>query len=922
MIPISQSPLLEVVKSSTTSSVSAAGQVVPYRFAVSNKGNVVLTGITVTDPKCDLAPVYVSGDSDADNKLDLSETWIYSCSHTVTQAELDAGGNLSNTVTADSNESGPDTDTLVIPISQSPLLEVVKSSTTSSVSAAGQVVPYRFAVSNKGNVVLTGITVTDPKCDLAPVYVSGDSDADNKLDLSETWIYSCSHTVTQAELDAGGNLSNTVTADSNESGPDTDTLVIPISQSPLLEVVKSSTTSSVSAAGQVVPYRFAVSNKGNVVLTGITVTDPKCDLAPVYVSGDSDADNKLDLSETWIYSCSHTVTQAELDAGGNLSNTVTADSNESGPDTDTLVIPISQSPLLEVVKSSTTSSVSAAGQVVPYRFAVSNKGNVVLTGITVTDPKCDLAPVYVSGDSDADNKLDLSETWIYSCSHTVTQAELDAGGNLSNTVTADSNESGPDTDTLVIPISQNPALSLVKSAAPSTYSTVAQSISYSYLVSNSGNVRLAGPVTVADDKATVSCPALSTIGNNDGFLDPGESITCSASYAITQADLNNGSVTNTAKASAGGTDSNEDSETVTAVQSPSLLLDKTASPISADAVGDVISYTYLVSNNGNVRLAGPVTVADDKATVSCPALSTIGNNDGFLDPGESITCSASYAITQADLNNGSVTNTAKASAGEINSNEDKATVTVTPPPPPPPPAPAPPIGEIAAAPAIDLSIVKTDRPDPVFVGARLTYTLIVRNLGPDTATNVRVADALPAATNFVSVASSQGTCTGGRIVRCSLGTILNGGRAAITIVVRPTAPGVLLNTATVVGDQSEANTANNRATAPTLVRGPIAPPVASCPSMIVQPRSLSVGQRGLVRVVVVDKNRGVSGVRILVKGPGLNKAATTNSRGRVAISVRPPRTGIVEIRMTNQPSRCSTRRIGVVGVFLPPPVTG
>ena len=108
------------------------------------------------------------------------------------------------------------------------------------------------------------------------------------------------------------------------------------------------------------------------------------------------------------------------------------------------------------------------------------------------------------------------------------------------------------------------------------------------------------------------------------------------------------------------------------------MLDKTASPISADAVGDVISYTYLVSNNGNVRLAGPVTVADDKATVSCPALSTIGNNDGFLDPGESITCSASYAITQADLNNGSVTNTAKASAGEINSNEDKATVTVTP----------------------------------------------------------------------------------------------------------------------------------------------------------------------------------------------------------------------------------------------------
>ena len=370
--------------------------------------------------------------------------------------------------------------------------------------------------------------------------------------------------------------------------------------------------------------------------------------------------------------------------------------------------------------------------------------------------------------------------------------------------------------------------------------------------------------------------------------------------------------------------SGDDDATVTITNVPSsIAVTKSAGPVSIQEPGGTVTFAVSVKN----------TSAVDSVTISSLTDDIYGNLDGkgtcdvpqTLAPGASYDCSFTGAVsgTAGSSHVDVVTASGTDDDGNEVSDSDDATVTITAGPPPPPPVtPEPPIAIVAAAPVIDLSIIKTDRPDPVFVGARLTYTLTVRNLGPDTATNVRVADALPAATNFVSVASSQGTCTGGRIVRCSLGTMLSGGRATITIVVRPTEPGALLNTATVVGEQAEPNTANNRSSAPTLVRGPIAPPVASCPTMIVQPRSLSVGKRGLVRVAVVENNRGVSGVRILVTGPGLYKAATTNGRGRVAISVRPPRTGIVEIRMTNQPSRCSTRRIGVVGVFLPPPVTG
>src|SRR5215210_817047 len=280
--------------------------------------------------------------------------------------------------------------------------------------------------------------------------------------------------------------------------------------------------------------------------------------------------------------------------------------------------------------------------------------------------------------------------------HSITQADLDSG-HYANTACVNAASASEKCDEEDVPGVKTPALSLKKSASPASYDEVGDVISYSYLVKNTGNVRLAGPVTVADDKATVSCPGLSTVGNNDGFLDPGEQITCTASYSITQADLNGGSVTNTAKASVDGTHSNEDRATVEAVQRKTLSLDKVAAPLAADEVGDLISYSYLVKNTGNVRLAGPVTVADDKATVSCPGVNTVGNLDAFLDPGKQITCTASYAITQADLNNGSVTNTAKASAGGVQSPEDKETVTAKAPPPPPSPTP-PPAVVVPAAP--------------------------------------------------------------------------------------------------------------------------------------------------------------------------------------------------------------------------------
>ena len=99
----------------------------------------------------------------------------------------------------------------------------------------------------------------------------------------------------------------------------------------------------------------------------------------------------------------------------------------------------------------------------------------------------------------------------------------------------------------------NPQLTLVKSVQESSFDTVGDVLHYEFEVTNSGDILLAGPVTIDDSLTTdESCPDVSTVGNFDGNLDVAEVIVCTATYTIVQADIDLGNVDNTASASADG----------------------------------------------------------------------------------------------------------------------------------------------------------------------------------------------------------------------------------------------------------------------------------------------------------------------------------------------------------------------------------
>jgi uncharacterized repeat protein (TIGR01451 family) len=98
----------------------------------------------------------------------------------------------------------------------------------------------------------------------------------------------------------------------------------------------------------------------------------------------------------------------------------------------------------------------------------------------------------------------------------------------------------------------------------------------------------------------------------------------------------------------------------------------------------------------------------------------------------------------------------------------------------------------------DLALGVSAAPEPVRVGAELTYTIAVTNLGPATAPNVRVADTLPGTVSFVRASATLGTpvIAAGEVL-CFLGEMTNGAQAAVTVVVRPTAVGAVTNRALV-----------------------------------------------------------------------------------------------------------------------------
>jgi uncharacterized repeat protein (TIGR01451 family) len=346
-----------------------------------------------------------------------------------------------------------------------------------------------------------------------------------------------------------------------------------------------------------------------------------------------------------------------------------------------------------------------------------------------------------------------------------------------------------------------------------------------------------------------------------------------------------------------------------------ISVSKSADPTTLKEPGGQVTYSVRITNPSSIDISVE-NVVDDKFG----DLDDSGGSGCFdvpinLAPGAFASCQFTKQITGVGGTShvNTVTATGHDENGHSLSGSDDARVDITPK-------------------LIDLVIVK-DATSPTPLNGTVTYSLTVTNKGPDAATNVQLADPAPAGISYLTATPSQGTCSvGPALVTCSLGTINAGQTVTIGVTAKATQVGTHTNTATVTGAGGrETNPADNVDDAVTVVPAPIVPPTPkpkptpksqACLAVTVTPKLIKAdGKPDRVVVRVSAAGKAVRQAKVLVRGSGVRKTATTNSRGVAVVRVNVPRPGIVTVTTLERRHVCGAKRIGVVGVFLPP-VTG
>ncbi|MBK9927297.1 MAG: sortase [Anaerolineales bacterium] len=549
-------------------------------------------------------------------------------------------------------------------------------------------------------------------------------------------------------------------------------------------------------------------------------------------------------------SCLIQVDVSAISTGDKLNSVQVSSSNGGTGNTSTDTLGVNAlTPAISLLKEISTSASGpwsssvniAAGSDVYYRFTIENTGDVNFSPVWVTDNK-------LSGTSACSWPATLPTASTGNPVATCVVGPVTAGSTSStNTATAKGTYSGTTyTSAPSLATYDITDLALTKVVTPTVFTAGTTTLSYTYTITNNGSSPVSGTVTVDDTNAVVTCNSIASQGDLDANFDPGESLTCTASYTLTSRDRSIGYVTNIASGSIGSTKTNSTSATSVSDQ-PDLVVSKAADISGGQAIqGTPFTWTVTVANNGGgtATFANGATVLSDTlpsgATYSLPApysdLTGLTGNSGTLNcniVSSTLTCVAatssliiesgrSFTVDveiTANVGTSTMTNVASADPNNVttesNEGNNNGSDTVA-----------------ASATLPNIRIIKSnDVGGGVVLGGSFTWTLTVENNGTSDITFADtqrvVSDALPSGPTYgtlniiktdvvndvnlgCSISVSTLTCeaSGGSITLPAARSFI------VEIPVTPNSTGVLTNTAVVNPDFlfSEGSTADNSST--------------------------------------------------------------------------------------------------------------
>lgn len=678
-------PGIVLTKSATPSTLAGvvAGQEIVYSFVVENTGNLPLAGVSITEDAFGgfgvMSPVVCAG-----AEIPVGGHLVCTASYVVLQADLDnPAQNLSNTARAEGTPTGMARITsapssVSLPFDHAPVLALTKRVASVSAQHAGATVSYEFVVKNTGNVTLTDATVSE-------VAFSGTGVAPTAtcpttpLIPGASLVCSAPYVLTQSDVD-NGVVTNTATA---RAMPPVGAAVesaeaaasLHITAAPALTLVKQANRTQYDAVGQTITYAFGVTNTGNVSISDIGI-DELAFTGAGALSGAVCPSGALAPEDTVTCEATYDVGQADIDAGlisnsASAYGTAPAGGRVSSPVASAQVDAV-QTSLLGLAKTVSAPAASVAGETVTYSFDVTNLSNTTLVDVTI-------AELAFSGSGPLDDIfcpvtrsiLVPGESAQCRVSYELTQADIDAGEVTNSAEAVARNPRNTEVrsapSSAAVPLDRSPALLLVKTAEMLGGADIVEgnTVSYSFVATNTGNVTIED--VEISEVAFTGANDLSAIGCNNvtRTLAPGEQLVCGATYRLATPDLVAGVLENTAIASGldptgAGTESEPASASLPAEALPRIGLVKTADLQTVAREGETITYSFAVTNLGNVTLSG--VAVREVAFTGHGTLTAVHCPGDALRPAQAMTCTANYKVVTADLTGLPLQNTAVASA--------------------------------------------------------------------------------------------------------------------------------------------------------------------------------------------------------------------------------------------------------------------